>query len=87
MTTANQAFRKPANSPAGREVRDAAKSAADTARNIGQDVSDLTSDAARKAGDSPPTCRVARAGSSTGRGAPPPMRGTIFTMQASAPLM
>jgi nucleotide-binding universal stress UspA family protein len=51
MTTPNQAFRQAANSPAGREARDAAKSAADTARNIGDDVSDFASDAARKAGD------------------------------------
>jgi hypothetical protein len=47
MTTPNQAFRQAANSPAGREARDAA----DTARNIGDDVSDFASDAARKAGD------------------------------------
>jgi ElaB/YqjD/DUF883 family membrane-anchored ribosome-binding protein len=51
MTTANQAFRNAANSPAGREARDAAKSAADKARDLGEDVSDYTSDAARKAGD------------------------------------
>jgi ElaB/YqjD/DUF883 family membrane-anchored ribosome-binding protein len=51
MTTANQAFRNAANSPAGREARDAAKSAADKARDIGEDVSDYASDAARKAGD------------------------------------
>jgi ElaB/YqjD/DUF883 family membrane-anchored ribosome-binding protein len=51
MTTANQTYRQAANSPAGRETRDAAKSAADTARNIGDDVSDFASDAARKAGD------------------------------------
>jgi ElaB/YqjD/DUF883 family membrane-anchored ribosome-binding protein len=51
MTTANQAFRQAANSPAGREARDAAKSAADKARELGEDASDFASDAARKAGD------------------------------------
>jgi ElaB/YqjD/DUF883 family membrane-anchored ribosome-binding protein len=55
MTTANQAFRNAANSPAGREARDAAKSAADKAREFGdslsENASDYASDAARKAGD------------------------------------
>jgi hypothetical protein len=51
MTTANQAFRQAANSPAVREAPDAAKSAADTAGNIGDDVSDFASGAARNAGD------------------------------------
>jgi ElaB/YqjD/DUF883 family membrane-anchored ribosome-binding protein len=51
MTTANQAYRQAANSPAGREAREAAKSAADTAKSIGEDVSDFASDTARKAGD------------------------------------
>jgi len=51
MTTSNQTFRQAANSPLGREAREAAKSAADTARSVGDDVSDLASDAARKAGD------------------------------------
>jgi ElaB/YqjD/DUF883 family membrane-anchored ribosome-binding protein len=51
MTTANQAFRQAANSPAAHKARDAGKSAADTARNIGEDVSDYASDAARKASD------------------------------------
>ena len=46
MTTANQAFRQAANSPAAHEARDAAKT-----RNIGEDVSDYASDAARKASD------------------------------------
>jgi hypothetical protein len=51
MTTANQAFMQAANSPAGREARDAARSAAETARDIGEEVSDFASDTARKAGN------------------------------------
>jgi ElaB/YqjD/DUF883 family membrane-anchored ribosome-binding protein len=62
MTTANQAFRQAANSPAGRhaaksakEARDAVRSAADSARSVAEDfadtASDYASDAARKAGD------------------------------------
>ena len=51
MTTANQAFMQAAKSPAGREARDAARSAAETARDIGEEVSDFASDTARKAGN------------------------------------
>jgi hypothetical protein len=51
MTTANQACMQAANSPAGREARDAARSAAETARDIGEEVSDFASDTARKAGN------------------------------------
>ena len=43
MTTANQAFRQTANSPAARQ-------AADTAKSMGEEVSDFASDASRKAG-------------------------------------
>jgi ElaB/YqjD/DUF883 family membrane-anchored ribosome-binding protein len=43
MTTADQAYRRAANSPAGR-------AASDTARSIGEDVSDFASDMSRKAG-------------------------------------
>jgi ElaB/YqjD/DUF883 family membrane-anchored ribosome-binding protein len=50
MASANQAFRQAANSPAGREAREAAKSAADTAKSIGEDVSEFASDVSRRAG-------------------------------------
>jgi ElaB/YqjD/DUF883 family membrane-anchored ribosome-binding protein len=51
MTTANQAFRHAANSPAGRHASESAKDAAEAARDLGDQVTDLASDAARKAGD------------------------------------
>ena len=62
MATANEAYRKAANSPAGRqafqtakEAREAIKSAAESAKSTGEHladtVSDYASDAARKAGD------------------------------------
>jgi hypothetical protein len=51
MTAATEAFKQAANSPAGREVRDAARSAAETVRDIVEDVGDFASDTARKAGD------------------------------------
>ena len=51
MTTVNQAFMQAANSPAGREARDAARSAAETALDLGEEVSDFASDTARKAGN------------------------------------
>jgi hypothetical protein len=51
MTASNEALRQASNSPAGREARDAARSAAETARDIGDDVSDFASHTARKAGD------------------------------------
>ena len=43
MTTTNEAYRKAANSPA-------AKQAADTAKSIGEDVSDFAGDMSRMAG-------------------------------------
>ena len=43
MTNTNEAFRRAANSPTARQ-------AAETARNIGEDVSDFASDVSRKAG-------------------------------------
>ncbi len=42
MTTANQAYRQAANSPAARQ-------AAETAKSIGEEVSDFASDVSRKA--------------------------------------
>jgi ElaB/YqjD/DUF883 family membrane-anchored ribosome-binding protein len=51
MASANQTFRQAANSSAGREARDAVKSATDTAKSIGEDVSEFASDAARSLGD------------------------------------
>jgi ElaB/YqjD/DUF883 family membrane-anchored ribosome-binding protein len=51
MTTANQAFRQAANSPAGRHASESAKDAVEAARDLGDQVTDLASDAARKAGD------------------------------------
>jgi ElaB/YqjD/DUF883 family membrane-anchored ribosome-binding protein len=50
MTTANQAYRQAANSPAGRHAADAAKSAADAAKSIGDEVSDFAGDVSRMAG-------------------------------------
>jgi hypothetical protein len=53
MTIPNQAFRQAANSPAGREVHDAAKSAAETARDLGDSLSkagDFASDVSHRAG-------------------------------------
>ena len=43
MTTTNEAYRRAANSPTARQ-------AAETARNIGDEVSDFASDVSRKAG-------------------------------------
>jgi ElaB/YqjD/DUF883 family membrane-anchored ribosome-binding protein len=43
MTSTNEAFRRAANSPTARQV-------AETARNIGEEVSDFASDVSRKAG-------------------------------------
>ena len=43
MTTANQAYRNAANSPAARQ-------AAETAKSIGEDVTDFANDVSRKAG-------------------------------------
>ena len=43
MTNTNEAYRRAANSPTARQ-------AAETARNIGEDVSDFASDVSRKAG-------------------------------------
>jgi ElaB/YqjD/DUF883 family membrane-anchored ribosome-binding protein len=43
MTTANEAYRRAANSPAARE-------AAETARNIGDDIADAASEVGRFAG-------------------------------------
>ena len=42
MTTPNEAFKRAANSPAGRE-------AAETAKSIGEDVTDFADDLSRKA--------------------------------------
>jgi ElaB/YqjD/DUF883 family membrane-anchored ribosome-binding protein len=42
MTTPNEAFKKAANSPAGRE-------AGETAKSIGEDVTDFAEDLSRKA--------------------------------------
>jgi ElaB/YqjD/DUF883 family membrane-anchored ribosome-binding protein len=50
MTTPNEAYRKAANSPAGRQASETAKSAADTAKSLGDDVADFASDVSRKAG-------------------------------------
>jgi ElaB/YqjD/DUF883 family membrane-anchored ribosome-binding protein len=50
MTSANQTFRQAANSPAGREARETFKSASDTAKSIGEDVSEFASDVSRRAG-------------------------------------
>jgi ElaB/YqjD/DUF883 family membrane-anchored ribosome-binding protein len=50
MTTANQAYRQAANSPAGRKAADAVNSAADTAKSIGDEVSDFAGDVSRMAG-------------------------------------
>ena len=50
MTTANQAYRQAANSPAGRQAAEAVKSAADTAKSIGDDVSEFAGDVSRRAG-------------------------------------
>ena len=43
MTSTNEAFRRAANSPTARQ-------AAETARNMGDEVSDFASDVSRKAG-------------------------------------
>lgn len=62
MATANEAYRRAANSPAGRhasetvkEARETVKSAAESAKSAGEHladtVSDYASEAARKAGD------------------------------------
>jgi len=61
MTSANEAYRRAANSPAGRQAaetakdaRNTAKSAADTAKSMGEEfgeqVSDFASDVSRRAG-------------------------------------
>ena len=50
MTTANQAYRQAANSPAGRQAADTVKSAADTAKSIGDEVTDFAGDVSRMAG-------------------------------------
>ena len=49
-TTANQAYRQAANSPAGRKAADAVNSAADTAKSIGDEVSDFAGEVPRMAG-------------------------------------
>ena len=44
MTTTNEAYRKAANSPAGRQP-------AETAKSMGEDVGDFASDVSRRAGE------------------------------------
>ena len=72
MTTANQAFRQAANSPAGRHASEAAKEAREsvkstaeaaksTAESVVDDVSEFASDAARKRAILPQTSRAAPA--------------------------
>lgn len=51
MTSANQAYRQAANSPAGRQAAETAKSATDTVKSVGEDVSDFASDVSRRAGE------------------------------------
>ena len=50
MTTANQSYRSAA-AAAGRQASENVREVRDTARSVGDDVSDLASDAAKKAGD------------------------------------
>ena len=49
MTSANQAFRQAANSPAAREAAKAANAATDTARSVGDQASEFASDVSREA--------------------------------------
>jgi ElaB/YqjD/DUF883 family membrane-anchored ribosome-binding protein len=46
MTTANQAYRDAANSPAGRRAAETAKSAAEGARSMGEEISDAAGNVA-----------------------------------------
>jgi hypothetical protein len=41
MTTANQVYKDVANSPAGRRAAETAKSAADGARSMGEEIGDV----------------------------------------------
>ena len=49
MTTANQAYRDAANSPAGRRAAETAKSAAEGARSMGEEIGDVAGDVAAMA--------------------------------------
>jgi ElaB/YqjD/DUF883 family membrane-anchored ribosome-binding protein len=49
MTTANQAYRDAANSPAGRRAAETAKSAAEGARSMGEEISDAAGNVAAMA--------------------------------------
>ena len=44
MTTANQAYREAANSPAGRRAAETAKSAAESARSMGEQIAEAAGD-------------------------------------------
>lgn len=44
MTTANQAYREAANSPAGRRAAETAKSAAESARSMGEQIAEVAGD-------------------------------------------
>lgn len=69
MTTANQVFRQVANSPAGRHAAESAKEAVEAARDLGDQVTDFASDAARKAEDFASQSRGRRASNSPARNA------------------
>jgi hypothetical protein len=44
MTSANQAYREAANSPAGHRAPESAKSAAESARSMGEQIADVAGD-------------------------------------------
>jgi len=50
MATANQTYRSAANSNTGRQAGEAARDIRDTARHVGDDVSDFAADLSRQAG-------------------------------------
>lgn len=51
MTTSNQFYRSATDSSGGRRASETVREVRDSARSVGDDVSDLASDAAKKAGD------------------------------------